>query len=94
MPGAAGGSELEGVVSYLRHQRDVVDIEKQMAESKATQLETEAAVLRTTVDAMKRQLASQEARRSQADVEQALFDAQKKYQADLSIIRESNVSLR
>ena len=93
LPGDAA-PELAGVISYLRHRADVLEVEKQLIASESERLKSEAGVLRKTVESVKNQLASEATRLQQAQSEDALFEERRKHQADLQIIMESNVSLR
>ena len=53
---AAGDGELAGVVSFLRHQTEVLEEEKQLSRHEADRLRSEVATLKRTLDALRSQV--------------------------------------
>ena len=53
---AAGDGELAGVVSFLRHQTEVLEEEKQLSRHEADRLRGEVATLKRTLDALRSQV--------------------------------------
>ena len=91
---AGDGSELTGVVSFLRQQLEVLEEEKALARHEADRLRGEVNVLKRTVDSLKAQLASEEDRQQRAAQEEALFRERRESQANFNMVKESNASLR
>ena len=93
-PGSGEGSDLAGVVSYLRQQLDVLEEEKQLARHEADRLRGEGNVLKRTIDGLRAQVASEEDRQQRVAREEGLFRERKETQANFNMVKESNASLR
>ena len=88
------GSELPGVISFLRQQLEVAEEEKQLARHEADRLRSEAQLLKRTSDGLRAQLSSEAERRQRVQQEEALFKERKESQTNFNMVKESNASLR
>ena len=88
------GSELPGVISFLRQQLEVAEEEKQLARHEADRLRSEAQLLKRTSDGLRAQLSSEAERRQRVQLEEALFKERKESQVNFNMVKESNASLR
>lgn len=88
------GSELPGVISFLRQQLEVAEEEKQLARHEADRLRSEAQLLKRTSDGLRAQLSSEAERRQRVQQEEALFKERKESQVNFNMVKESNASLR
>lgn len=83
-----------GVVSYLRHQNQVLEEEKQLLRHECDRLRAEINGHKRTIDSLNARVASDASRQDQSARDEALFEERRKHQADLNMVKESNAALR